>query len=98
MVDAATVWAAAFAVVASGTALVFSRRAAQAERQLEQSHTEMRAQHHAADHDPLTDLPNRRAFIRVGTALLDLDPGDLAISASIGVAGVADSTSLPPAL
>jgi diguanylate cyclase (GGDEF)-like protein len=45
-------------------------RANQAEAQAARLHRELRAERHAAGHDPLTDLPNRRAFYQLGAALV----------------------------
>ncbi|WP_422751927.1 GGDEF domain-containing protein [Micromonospora sp. WMMD708] len=46
------------------------RRALQAEAELEQLQAELAAERHAASHDPLTGLPNRRAFYRLAATLL----------------------------
>ena len=46
------------------------RRALQAEAELEHLQAELAAERHAASHDPLTGLPNRRAFYRLAAALL----------------------------
>jgi diguanylate cyclase (GGDEF)-like protein len=46
------------------------RRALRAEAELELLQAELAAERHAASHDPLTGLPNRRAFYRLAGALL----------------------------
>ena len=45
-------------------------RARQAETRAARLRAELRAERHAASHDPLTGLPNRRAFYRAGSALI----------------------------
>ncbi|WP_446214082.1 GGDEF domain-containing protein [Micromonospora sp. IBSANI012] len=46
------------------------RRALRAEAEIEYLQAELAAERHAASHDPLTGLPNRRAFHRIAAALL----------------------------
>ncbi|MEU5791522.1 GGDEF domain-containing protein [Micromonospora purpureochromogenes] len=46
------------------------RRALRAEAEIEYLQAELAAERHAASHDPLTGLPNRRAFYRIAAALL----------------------------
>ncbi|MEV1329771.1 GGDEF domain-containing protein [Micromonospora costi] len=46
------------------------RRALRAEAEIEHLQAELAAERHAASHDPLTGLPNRRAFYRLAAALL----------------------------
>ncbi|SCG49853.1 GGDEF domain-containing protein [Micromonospora halophytica] len=46
------------------------RRALRAEAEIAYLQAELAAERHAASHDPLTGLPNRRAFHRIAAALL----------------------------
>ncbi|MFI7575803.1 GGDEF domain-containing protein [Micromonospora sp. NPDC049497] len=46
------------------------RRAVHAEAEIGLLQAELAAERHAASHDPLTGLPNRRAFYRLATTLL----------------------------
>ncbi|SCG74488.1 GGDEF domain-containing protein [Micromonospora inositola] len=46
------------------------RRALRAEAEIELLQAELAAERHAASHDPLTGLPNRRAFHRLAATLL----------------------------
>lgn len=46
------------------------RRALRAEAEIEHLQAELAAERHAASHDPLTGLPNRRAFYRLAATLL----------------------------
>ncbi|MGK5739895.1 GGDEF domain-containing protein [Micromonospora sp. URMC 103] len=46
------------------------RRAVRAEAEIEHLQAELAAERHAASHDPLTGLPNRRAFYRLAATLL----------------------------
>ncbi|MFF5173400.1 GGDEF domain-containing protein [Micromonospora sp. NPDC000089] len=50
------------------------RRAVRAEAEIAHLQAELAAERHAASHDPLTGLPNRRAFYRLAAALLT-EPG-----------------------
>jgi diguanylate cyclase len=58
----------AAAGVAGGTLQV--RRARRAEAEVARLRDELRVEQHAAAHDPLTGMPNRRAFYRSAPALL----------------------------
>lgn len=57
-------------VIATATAVLMHRRALRAERAAGRLAAELDAQRHAASHDPLTGLLNRRAFCAEGRALL----------------------------
>lgn len=46
------------------------QRALRAEAEIEHLQAELAAERHAASHDPLTGLPNRRAFYRLAATLL----------------------------
>ncbi|TDB70290.1 GGDEF domain-containing protein [Micromonospora sp. KC723] len=46
------------------------RRALRAEAEIAHLQAELAAERHAASHDPLTGLPNRRAFYRIAASLL----------------------------
>lgn len=69
-----TVVAGAAAITATSAAWRMRRRALRAEAEADNLRQELAAERHAATHDPLTGLPNRRAFYQLGTALLS-DPG-----------------------
>ncbi len=51
------------------------RRAVRAEAEIDALQAELAAERHAASHDPLTGLPNRRAFYRLAAALLTRTDG-----------------------
>ena len=58
------------AVAATLTAIWHARRARAAERELRRVRTELSTEQHAARHDHLTGLPNRRWFYGAGAALV----------------------------
>lgn len=67
---------AAFIAAALGAAGAWRmyRRTERAERRVETLESELVSERHAASHDPLTDLVNRRAFYQRGVAVV-ADPG-----------------------
>ncbi|MGI5215708.1 GGDEF domain-containing protein [Plantactinospora sp. CA-290183] len=72
--DPFTLAAGAAAVAGLGAAWRMCSRARCAEAEVIRLREELRAERHAASHDPLTGLPNRRAFYQIGAALV-ADPG-----------------------
>ena len=70
------------ALVAATTGVVLAwfalHRAARAEARVAQLSHELQTERHAASHDALTGLPNRRAFYRLGAAML-AEPADRAL-------------------
>jgi diguanylate cyclase (GGDEF)-like protein len=68
-VDPVTVAAAAAATGAASTTLHLLR-ARRAEAEVVRLRHELHAERHAAEHDPLTGLPNRRAFYCSGSTLV----------------------------
>lgn len=68
--DPLTTAAAIGAIAGLGGAWQMRRRALRAEAQLRRMAEELRAERHAAGHDPLTGLLNRRTFHELGSALL----------------------------
>lgn len=91
--DPLTVAAGVSAVVATagfGTGLRFRARARQAEAITTRLRRELQAERHAAYHDSLTGLPNRRAFHQLGAALVT-DPVRPAVACV-----VVDVNSLKP--
>jgi diguanylate cyclase len=69
-VDPLALTAGVAAAVGFGVALRLHKRALRAESEAARLLGELHAERHAASHDPLTGLPNRRAFHRLGTALV----------------------------
>lgn len=72
--DPFTLAAGAAAFAGLGAAWGLRGRVRQAEAEVARLREELRAERHAASHDPLTGLPNRRAFYQIGAALI-ADPG-----------------------
>jgi diguanylate cyclase (GGDEF)-like protein len=70
MPDPIAVTSAALAIASAGLGVWWYGRARRAEARLAVLVAELRIQRHAAEHDPLTDLPNRRAFFQRGGALV----------------------------
>jgi diguanylate cyclase len=68
--DPLTAVAGLVALASVGTGARWRRRAQHAEHQAQQLHDELQAQQHAACHDPLTGLPNRRGFYQLGPELI----------------------------
>ncbi|MFJ8578235.1 GGDEF domain-containing protein [Micromonospora sp. NPDC093277] len=70
MPDPMTVASGISAAGALVSAWQLRRRALRAEAEIELLQAELVAERHAASHDPLTGLPNRRAFYRLAATLL----------------------------
>ncbi|MGC4806250.1 GGDEF domain-containing protein [Micromonospora sp. DT233] len=70
MPDPLTIASGISAAGAFVSAWQLRRRALQAEAEIEHLQAELAAERHAASHDPLTGLPNRRAFFRLAATLL----------------------------
>ncbi|MFI1196250.1 GGDEF domain-containing protein [Micromonospora sp. NPDC020750] len=70
MPDPLTIASGISAAGALVSAWQLRRRALLAEAEIEHLQAELAAERHAASHDPLTGLPNRRAFFRLATTLL----------------------------
>ncbi|WP_174535611.1 GGDEF domain-containing protein [Micromonospora chalcea] len=70
MPDPMTVASGISAAGALISAWQLRRRAVRAEAEIELLQAELAAERHAASHDPLTGLPNRRAFFRLAATLL----------------------------
>ena len=70
MPDPVTVASGICAVGALLSSWQLGRRAVRAEAEIGRLQAELTAERHAASHDPLTGLPNRRAFYRLAATLL----------------------------
>ncbi|MCX4472873.1 putative diguanylate cyclase YfiN [Micromonospora sp. MW-13] len=70
MPDPLTIASGISAAGALVSAWQLRRRALLAEAEIEHLQAELAAERHAASHDPLTGLPNRRAFFRLAATLL----------------------------
>ncbi|MFI0793114.1 GGDEF domain-containing protein [Micromonospora rubida] len=70
MPDPLTIASGISAAGALASAWQLRRRALLAEAEIEHLQAELAAERHAASHDPLTGLPNRRAFFRLAATLL----------------------------
>ncbi|GAA2705961.1 GGDEF domain-containing protein [Micromonospora olivasterospora] len=70
MPDPLTIASGISAAGALVSAWQLRRRALLAEAEIAHLQAELAAERHAASHDPLTGLPNRRAFFRLAAALL----------------------------
>ncbi|MER5704604.1 GGDEF domain-containing protein [Micromonospora sp. NPDC002296] len=70
MPDPLTIASGISAAGALVSAWQLRRRALLAEAEIEHLQAELAAERHAASHDPLTGLPNRRAFFRLAANLL----------------------------
>jgi diguanylate cyclase (GGDEF)-like protein len=74
-VDPVTAAAALATIASAGTAGYAVYRTRQALATVTELRHELAAERHAASHDCLTGLPNRRAFFRLGAAILADQPG-----------------------
>lgn len=74
MLDPITLSSAALGVAGVGLGWHCYLRARRADARVEALRDEVRTLRHAAHHDALTDLPNRRTFFHLGNALV-ADPG-----------------------
>jgi len=68
--DPLTLAAGVTAAVSAGVGFHLHRRAVRAEARATALQRELRAERHAAAHDPLTGLLNRRGFYRLGSELI----------------------------
>jgi diguanylate cyclase (GGDEF)-like protein len=73
-VDPFSLAAGAAAVAGIGAAWRMHHRVRTVQAEVVRLREELQAERHAASHDPLTGLPNRRAFYQIGAALV-ADPG-----------------------
>jgi diguanylate cyclase (GGDEF)-like protein len=71
--DPLTLAASVTAAVSAGVGFHLHRRAVRAETRAAALLRELRAERHAAAHDPLTGLLNRRGFYRLGSELIAKD-------------------------
>jgi diguanylate cyclase (GGDEF)-like protein len=81
-VDPLTVVAGIGALAGIGTGWRARRRVQRAEAEATRLRRQLHAAHHAASHDPLTGLPNRRAFYQLGSQLTG-DPTRHPLAAAI---------------
>jgi diguanylate cyclase (GGDEF)-like protein len=68
--DPLTIVSGVVTAVGAGAGWHWRRRARRSEAEVERLRCELLAERHAASHDPLTGLPNRRAFYQLGAALV----------------------------
>jgi diguanylate cyclase len=71
VLDPFTVSFGALGLTGAALGWVWYLRARRAEARVRQLREELRVQRHAANHDPLTELPNRRTFFQLGGALVE---------------------------
>ncbi|WP_229402059.1 GGDEF domain-containing protein [Micromonospora okii] len=76
MLDPLTIASGISAAGAFVSAWQLRRRALLAEAEIKHLQAELAAERHAASHDPLTGLPNRRAFFRLAATLLTDTAGE----------------------
>ncbi len=70
VLDPFTVSSAALGLTGTALGWHWYLSARRAHARADELRAELRTQRHAANHDPLTDLPNRRAFFQIGAALV----------------------------
>ncbi|HEV7898582.1 MAG TPA: GGDEF domain-containing protein [Planosporangium sp.] len=80
--DPLTIAAGVATAAAAGAGWHWRRRARKAEAEVGRLRCELLTERHAASHDPLTGLPNRRAFYELGAALV-ADPQRLHLAAAV---------------